>query len=422
MACMDSQMQQVNFMDVATTSAEYFTLQSDECLSAASMNHAHFRVSMPIVVMMTVFMVTGILGNVVVLVVYINKRKKAVANNYMMSLAGIDLFSCSIIHPYVIYKIKVVYNPDSSACRLFEFLNHASLCTQVCILLSVAIDRFYTVCKPLKYIQAYQRSILLIVLSYTIGSLGSIPLLVFYGQKTMGNQPHCSQTVYICHYSDQYDGSVHQLTYGACALLIMSCMLLAIGVLYARVVTSIVKGNVRVKPIISPALEAQLHRIGNTRVSGFHKPRELKVAELVACGSSSDSRANSFNRRQGKLVHFAEDHMHSVHFQSKQLKNRQTDNQPTNMHRGVRIAKVLFTVTAIFIISWIPFWTLHFIALHRNEEWGDHLDSIARGFCNHLYFLNNSVNPFIFVFTNKAFRCDCLSFWKKIKRRFQKMR
>lgn len=372
---------------------------NETCLSIDTLNRQHFQVMVPVVSFMVLLMVIGALGNITVLIVYTFKKHKPAATMFMIALASVDLFSCLVIHPYVILKMTLMFSPINGLCRVFEYLIHTNLSIQLCILLSMAIDRFYAVWKPLKFIQSHQRAIWHIAFSVVTGIICSAPLLFYYGYKTMDldwSQPLCVATLYTCHYNDQYDGSIHHTAYGAITLLVMLGMLGAITVLYCKVVRIIFHRYKQIKPH-SQVIAA--YHSATTSVGRSH----INIGPPSFTGMSRPSGDASLNTKQEESGSYSRQNL--------------LPPSQNSLKQSTRTAKVLFIVTAIFILSWVPFWTVKLSAIARGEKWGTNVYSITHAFCNHVYFLNNSVNPFIYVISSRQFRNDCRTFWRWAQKR-----
>ena len=214
----------------------------------------------PLAVLLALFMLIGIIGNMMVIIISTKNQRKTAASYYILTLAAIDLFSCIVILPFIIAKLFNRFAQTNVAqCKIFEFLNHAILSISVCLLTSISIDRFYAVCRPHQYIQtsSYDRLKVLMAGCFGLGTFVSFPILEFYGKKTvvlLGSEGKFQGIV--CHFSDAYDGSLPQAIYSTLMLIIFVSCVSIIIVMYGRITIQVLrkKRSVGVMPVTTTGL------------------------------------------------------------------------------------------------------------------------------------------------------------------------
>lgn len=94
-------------------------------------------------------------------------------------------------------------------------------------------------------------------------------------------------------------------------------------------------------------------------------------------------------------------------------------NQPAGgkspiLHRKVKVIKMLIVVALLFMLSWLPLWTLMLLTDYACPE-DDQLDLLTSyifPFSHWLAFSNSSVNPFIYGYYNKNFKQGFQATWK----------
>ena len=86
---------------------------------------------------------------------------------------------------------------------------------------------------------------------------------------------------------------------------------------------------------------------------------------------------------------------------------------------SLKAAKLLFLVTLLFIISWMPFFIIRMSQTIEKSQSDDHspLSKVIEHFLNHCFYINNAVNPIVYSIINKNFRRDCLTLFKRQCRR-----
>ena len=92
-----------------------------------------------------------------------------------------------------------------------------------------------------------------------------------------------------------------------------------------------------------------------------------------------------------------------------------------NQRKGpIKGVKILSLVTIVFFVSWLPFLVIKIMATINPDVWADNVvaGKVFFNWLNHLFFINNAVNPLIYTFVNSNFRQDCLAVFKKMKKKF----
>lgn len=82
--------------------------------------------------------------------------------------------------------------------------------------------------------------------------------------------------------------------------------------------------------------------------------------------------------------------------------------------RKIKVIKMLIVVALLFMLSWLPLWTLMLLTDYARPE-GDQLDLLTGyifPFSHWLAFSNSSVNPIIYGYYNKNFRQGFQAAWK----------
>ncbi|XP_071799665.1 melatonin receptor type 1A-A-like [Asterias amurensis] len=137
--------------------------------------------------MMGFLMVTGILGNVLIVAVYLQNRRKrqSTANYFLCSLAIVDLIVCLIAIPVHLHLEYSAFNRPIFAleCALFAYIWHVVMFGSAWMLVGISIDRYYCLCRPfiLRTQARHVTRTILIIWASTV--IISIPTSFFYDDQ-----------------------------------------------------------------------------------------------------------------------------------------------------------------------------------------------------------------------------------------------
>ncbi|XP_069128850.1 5-hydroxytryptamine receptor 1D-like [Argopecten irradians] len=411
--------------------------------------------SVPALVFMCLLMLVGIPGNVIVIVMYGIRKVRTTANCFVITLACVDLTTCVVIHPYVITKLFNNYNQQQVlTCKLFEFLIHSTLSISAIVLFVVAIDRYLAICKPFQFLKYQKYSAAILVATFAIGIVVSLPLLEFYGKRAIEvRSTTINRTVqgYICDFSNEYQGSTSMASFGIIIFVCFSTILVGMMIMYINVARTAFKRRSR---LISPEdlvsdfseitaicssggmVRSPLKKGGKSQdgtsmnISGTSHLCSVSTIEhesftvnIFMASMYKDSEATQpptlttsrkyikeFQMNYGNMK-ARDDGIQGQSGMSGKEKLHWRDNKQYNYKYTARLkaAKILFLVTAVFLLSWMPFWVIRFLwifapsfmsAQTETEEAVEH-------FFMHLFYLNNAVNPVIYTIINRNFREEC---------------
>lgn len=92
--------------------------------------------------MLTSVAVIGVLGNSVVLLVYLNKPQHHSATFFVIVLAFVDIFSCVVIIPFTVAIEAIQFKMTSvTLCKVYYFLFTSCIPISSLLITAIAIDR-----------------------------------------------------------------------------------------------------------------------------------------------------------------------------------------------------------------------------------------------------------------------------------------
>lgn len=138
-----------------------------------------------------VLWLVSILGNALVcLVIHRSRRTQSTTNYFVVSMACADLLMSLGCAPFVLLQVASGRWPMSTAaCKAVRYLQHLCPGVQVYVLLSISIDRFYTIVYPLSFKVSREKAKKMILASWLFDAAFVSPCLFFYGSTSTDS--HC---------------------------------------------------------------------------------------------------------------------------------------------------------------------------------------------------------------------------------------
>lgn len=340
---------------------------------------------LPVIIFMSLLMLVGIFGNLMVLIVYLRKRLKCSSDYFILNLAFLDLLTCLIGVPVEIADLwdpYMFYAP--AACKLLRTVESFSNMGSTLTLMAIAIDRYKRICK-LGDRFSNQKAKWLCVGAILIGARTCWPAGVVFGKKTVDVGIPGANTA-DCSTADEMRNTIYPLLY--CGLVMLYFIICVIFVLfvYVRISIFIRRGKSKQKKVAKPTAQDapsfNLHSSndGHTALSGVSEEEDVKKLHVIEKKAVDISQG-------GRLV---------------------------NTIKVTRTTTIFVAVTAAFILSYLPFLVV-MITRNIKKNFEDILSPSAEvfyKFCLKSYFINNAINPVIYSFLNRNFRADVINIFK----------
>lgn len=128
---------------------------------------------------LTTISIVGTIGNLLVVLVYWQKKDRQTSTFFILVLAFSDLAVCSILVPMTIYMEKIFFETDSLImCKTYYFLTTTIVPSSSLLMSAIAFDRYFCICKVNRNIMTLIRArIAVIILLFLSALLGVIPFL-----------------------------------------------------------------------------------------------------------------------------------------------------------------------------------------------------------------------------------------------------
>ena len=160
-----------------------FDITSESIL--ATMNDSQFRILTPSFILVCVLIALGVPGNAIALLVYIMKMKRSTASYFIITLAFSDLINCLISLPVELYLITNFWTFDIPwLCKFSRFITAAMNNTSSFVLAAIAVERFRSICLPLKPRISSMCCKMICVSLMTCAILTAVPMIFGYRTYT----------------------------------------------------------------------------------------------------------------------------------------------------------------------------------------------------------------------------------------------
>ncbi|XP_063073751.1 probable G-protein coupled receptor 19 [Engraulis encrasicolus] len=134
------------------------------------------------------FWLVSVLGNALVcLVIHRSRRTQSTTNYFVVSMACADLLLSLGCGPFILLQVSMGHWPlSAAACKVVRYLQHLCPGVQVYVLLSICVDRFYTIVYPLSFKVSREKAKRMILASWLFDAAFVSPCLFFYGSANGG--------------------------------------------------------------------------------------------------------------------------------------------------------------------------------------------------------------------------------------------
>ncbi|XP_041369966.1 histamine H1 receptor-like [Gigantopelta aegis] len=195
-------------------------------------NQQFANLMLPAMGLLGTLMGIGLIGNLLVLYIYQAKLKHNTTRSFVLTLAMVDLISCTVAMPGEIVDMLQNYTFGTSpACKMMRTINSFSAFASGIILFVVAVDRYKKICSPLGHQISTRSANVIILICFVISLLLSLPGVFLYGEKTVligdgsVNGSDCST-------QDRYHGTSWPIMYNSLQFCVFVIGAVGLSILY----------------------------------------------------------------------------------------------------------------------------------------------------------------------------------------------
>ncbi|XP_052761130.1 cholecystokinin receptor type A-like [Mya arenaria] len=384
---------------------------------------------MAVIGILSFFCVLGTVGNFLVLYVYVRKRNKVASTVFIITLACTDFLTCVLIIPYTIvleymdYFIKYDF-----LCKCYMFLITSNVPFSAFIMMAIAVDRYFCICYPFTHFLTTRRAKLIITILASFAFVLGIITALNFGVNFRMSKLYTNETSLLAHQirqevskQEHIDGimfvpksnwTYSEIVYPLNRTKISASDNITVSVLmydgickpnglifnhsftetYQKIYSSffviviVVVAIVYIMIYRFVSLRRALRRRMRYQHSGYSSCKDHAASYLNTRASITNGCVNTELETYSELEERPKSENTEI--------NRQMTIREKGLVANIRTAGMLFVVTAVFIIAFLPAWLMAHQVIPYNI------------LIFYMYFFYNVANPIIYAFMNKTFRRD----------------
>lgn len=365
----------------------------------------------------------GLIGNLLVLAVYLSKFKLTATRFLILAMAATDLFINLVVIPI---KVLDFFHDASSnsdgLCRVARFIDALIFHISLALLLSVAFIRYMKVCQPFRLQVSVQHAKALVVLSLSYGLIFSVPYAILMRKLPYLDYPTITEenkykmvTTYVCATTKEH---IHFLDMFFTAGMVLS-VLCSAGFLCFYLLIGIKVCQHKAQHGCTPTSSSRVFQVQYKSKRSCTESDCSKVEDYKHQNSNEDFDISDENLEIENRS-FETDPTTNLNTEIKQsgcfhnvfAKLRQISCLCSSRQRVAasgesgmgRTTGMLIAITAIFIFTYIPNKCL--IGFDETSM-GPTVQAIYI-LARYLFFLNSATNPVIYSLCDARFRKACL--------------
>nr|KAG5688210.1 hypothetical protein BaRGS_027805 [Batillaria attramentaria] len=344
-------------------------------------------------------LLVGLVGNPLALYIYGWRWQQSSTKIFLSCLAVVDLMNCLITIPTEIMIMRNFYYFDSDGlCKVSRFTTYVMNNATVVIFLAIAVDRYIRICHPYRKPISQRQAKIACLAGLMVGLTVGWPALLLYGRIEIQLPVSADPVVFITGamclvHSDMQGYTLAFFSYLCSAFFVCALVLI---ILYTLIGRTILKRK-RLQRMRKQATAAALENLG----------ARPEVAEEARSGLHNHSNGNSspglpaMTSQMDKLT--PDDEV------SRGCNVNNFSFRKCKKLRPPKATLMLFLITVVFIVSFLPFLIISIIRQHRGSSFYSSLSSTEQVVVNiflRSYIVNNCSNPVVYGLCNSQFRAE----------------
>ena len=222
------------------------TLDHENC-TLDSLNAKETDKRIPTIVFLSIFMIIGILGNLLVIVVYFGtlKRRQSAHWTFIRSLAIVDFLVCTIVISFELAQQThqlTFYN--EGVCKLFRTFTVYSTIISAFLMITISSDRLRLVCWPTSRQLTSNKAVIVVVMVAIFSIVCAWPEGALSGIRFL-EHTDCNLTGSDCNFSNRDVN--YTTTYSAILFSVFIICMLALIIMYSIMAYQVFRRGQRIK-------------------------------------------------------------------------------------------------------------------------------------------------------------------------------
>lgn len=363
---------------------------------------------------LTLYLLCGITGNILVIVVYTFKMKKHSEDRYFIpALAVSDLSACIVCASFgILLNMMQAQFTNNSLCKAYWFFAAFTTYMSILLLTIIAIHRYLKVCRPLRAQMSlfWKRVALLLALVFSI--LLGCPTSLLYGTVEFSNASG-NLTGRRCSRMKDVNKTGSTIYSGVVGLVLLSTITVLV-VCYGKVGRTIF---VHFKHMSKSALSKNVQKgqspsssdLRSCDTSATHSTDLLTInPELSSVSIKQELNTDNSGIETSDTNVIAKGKTAKIKVKTDKVS---LDAGEKNRSIMYKFSLMFMVITIVFLICYLPKVIL-MVMEGRNPKFWENFSSGQRAgvlFVYRFYIVNNVVNPFIYTFMDMKFRQEAIN-------------
>lgn len=398
----------------------------------SELNDEKVKLMIPVIVYVSLLMILGSLGNILVCVYYRCKTRSSTNSFFIIALAIFDLLVCLITMPIEIIDLRFFYIfTNIPACKISRFLNHFAADGSAITLLAIAVDRYRRLCCPLKTQLEISHARKTIFLAVILAIFLSWPAAIFYQPVTVNVTNPRNRSLFLhgsdCTTTKNDKYKVYLWIFNIVQFVIYIFATTAIIILYSLAGRAIYRYKRRRLKYASIRIITREYRNCAGTDCSLGERKTYTSEYCNENGSVPDSEETTIQTIESKLekgmsanisssereLNISKDQKRKCTKLPISVSNKATASKPvykTDRTPDVSTVKctiLMLVITIFYIVGYLPYLVLVIWRIFQKSYEGDILsDAGLVGFNIGIrsYLINSAVNPILYGFFNDNFR------------------